>query len=87
MPITTEAVCTLRTCPMVNNPADSHVTAAELYDHYCAWATTEEIEPVSATAFGRRIKGRLQSQKTKQGRIYKGIARKEIAPPEPEVTG
>ena len=61
---------------------DSEVRAAELFDHYCDWAKVEgltERERVSATMFGRRMRELLESAKTRNGRVYRGVARKDLA--------
>lgn len=59
----------------------AQVRASELYRHYQTWAQAAGLtakETLTATMFGRSASDRFPSHKDASGRVYEGIARREL---------
>jgi putative DNA primase/helicase len=57
----------------------SVIGASEIFEHYKTWSQTHgltERERLSATKFGTMLAERFERQPTRDGKIYKGIARR-----------
>jgi putative DNA primase/helicase len=59
----------------------AEVRASELYDHYRRWSDghgLSERERLTSTAFGRKAAERLRREKTRDGWVYFGVARRAL---------
>jgi putative DNA primase/helicase len=59
--------------------AGAHIGAKDFYQHYKRWADEHSLtdhERLTPTAFGRRVAARFQSEHTRIGRVYFGVARR-----------
>jgi putative DNA primase/helicase len=59
---------------------EAEVGAADLFEHYKRWAEQQgltERERLSSTALGRKVGERFHGQRTKAGKVYLGLARRQ----------
>jgi putative DNA primase/helicase len=63
----------------VDPPAQ--VGASDLFAHYQTWAQGRGLSPremLTSNLFGRKVRTRLRNEKTRDGRVYFGIARRYV---------
>jgi putative DNA primase/helicase len=61
--------------------ADAELRASEAFDHYKRWAESHgltERERLSATKFGIKLGERFEGQHSRDGKLYKGLARRVL---------
>ncbi len=65
----------------IDREPDSVVTGSDLYQHYKVWADRHglnELERLSATAFGSKAGERFERVRSSRGQLYRGITRRSM---------
>jgi putative DNA primase/helicase len=63
----------------VDLDAESQIRASELFEHYVMWAKNHglgERERLTATGFGRKASERFEHERTRDGKVYRGVGRR-----------